>query len=84
MIDNNNLDDDDMAMVGGSNPLLMTSMVGGLSQHNETTMFDEDFPSGFINDIQDSTPNLQPQVCDGEHQFENKQEADHLMFTDEY
>jgi hypothetical protein len=34
--------------IAGGNPLLVTSMVGG----NET-MFDEDFPSGFINDIQE-------------------------------
>ncbi len=27
-------------------------MVGGVSQHNETTLFDEDFAAGFINDMQ--------------------------------
>jgi hypothetical protein len=37
---------DDELLNNNQNPLLITSMVGG----NET-MFDEDFHSGFINDI---------------------------------
>lgn len=36
---------------GNPNNLLQTSMVGGVSQHNETTLFDEDFAAGFINEM---------------------------------
>ena len=39
------------------NQLLMNSMVlGGGFQPNETSMSDEDFPSGFINDILNAEP----------------------------
>lgn len=39
-----NLDDELlMAAQNNQNPMLMTSMVGGVSQNNETNMFDEDF-----------------------------------------
>lgn len=31
-------------------------MVGGVSNHNETTMFDEDFTSGLLNDIIEKDP----------------------------
>jgi hypothetical protein len=50
--------DDELMLNNTNNPnaLLMTSMVGGVSQHNETTMFDEDFPSGILNDIIEKEP----------------------------
>ncbi len=52
---------------GNANNLLQTSMVGGVSQHNETALFDEEFAAGFINEMhlnQDLLPSLIPRCSE--------------------